>query len=137
MTAGGVEHARDDLGLDGAPRCLEALVDERRKRCPIDDAELHLLRASPERLVGVAEELLNHAALAAEVHVGNLRLRLEDRTHQPRQVRVQVEDLLELVEHERRPPASLRRQLRGKLQKLLERRVDVRLRVSGREAEAE
>ena len=46
-------------------------------------------------------------ALAAEVHVRHLGLALEDGAHQPRQGRVDVDDLLELVEDERDPAPAL------------------------------
>ena len=63
-----------------------------------DHAELHLLRTAPERLVGVVEETVHHAALAAEVDVGDVRLGLEHGAHHARQVGVELEYLLELVE---------------------------------------
>ena len=73
----------------------------------VDHAQLDLLRAAPERLVLVVEDPLHHVALAAEVDVRDLGLLLEHRAHQLRQRRVDVDDLLELVEDERHPPVAL------------------------------
>ena len=77
------------------------------------------------------------AALATQVDVGDVRLGLEHRTHERGEVWVELEDLLELVKDDAAAPVAFRRQLRGELEELLQRRVDVVLRVAGPEAEAE
>ena len=53
----------------------------------------------------------------------DLRLGLEDRPHQPRQLGVDVGDLLELVEHERDGAPALGRQLARQLEQALDRGV--------------
>ena len=137
MAVGRRERRLDDRGVDVLARRAEPLLDEGGERIVGDDAELHLLGASPERLVGVVEQPVHHAALATEVDVRDLRLRLERRSHQVREVRVDPEHLLELVEDDRHPPAAVRRQLARQVEELLDRRVDVGARVPGREAEPE
>ena len=116
---------------------LESLADERGEVLRGDHPELELLRAAPEGLVGVVEEPFHHAPLAAEIDVRDLGLRLEDGAHQGREVRVELDHLLELVEHDADAPVSLRRELGRKLEELLERRVDVLGCVAGSEAEPE
>ena len=65
----------------------------------------------------------------------HLGLRLEDGAHEPRQVRVDVDDLLELVEDERDLPAALRGELARQLEQALERCVEVLRLPPGLEAE--
>ena len=91
----------EPVGRDHAAGAVEAAADVAAEVLRVDHAELDLLGAAPERLVGVAEDAPHHVALGAEVDVRDLGLGLEDRAHQPRQLRVDVGDLLELVEHER------------------------------------
>ena len=55
----------------------------------------------------------------------DLGLLLEDRAHQPRQPRVDVDDLLELVEHERDLALAVGAELGRQLEQALDRRVDV------------
>ena len=137
MAERGVEHAVDDLRIDAPPRARELRVDvaaEERRR---DHAELHLLRTAPERLVLVVEDPLEHVALAPEVDVRDVGLHLEDGAHEPREVGIDVDDLLELVEDERDLPSALGGELARQLEEPLERRVEV-LRLSPRvEGEAE
>ena len=57
--------------------------------------------------------------------MGDLRLLLEHRPHQRRQLGVEVEDLLELVEDQRGAPSALGGELRRQLEQPLDRRVDV------------
>ena len=65
----------------------------------------------------------------------DLRLLLEDRAHQPRQPRVDVDHLLELVEHERHLALALGAQLARQLEQPLERGVDVLRALGNRERE--
>ena len=79
-----VENALDHGLLDAPPGPLELRADvaaEERRR---DHAELHLLRAPPERLVLVVEDPLEHVTLAPEVDVRHVGLGLEHRAHEPR-----------------------------------------------------
>jgi hypothetical protein len=77
------QHAVDGGVVDPAARRLEPLANEGREVFGRDHAELHLLRAAPERLVGVVEEPVHDAALAAQVDMSDVRLSLEDGPHQP------------------------------------------------------
>ena len=95
------------------------------KSLGVDQLELDLLRAAPERLVAVVEQPLHHVPAAAEVDVGDLRLLLEDGPHQLRQPGVDRLDLLELVEDQRHPPALVGGELGRQLEQPLEGRVDV------------
>ena len=52
-------------------------------------------------------------------------LLLEDRAHQLREIAVDLDDLLELVEHERDAAPALGGELAGSCEQPLERRVDV------------
>jgi hypothetical protein len=90
-----------------------------------DEAEFHRPRASPERLVLVVEDPLEHVPRAAEVDVRDLGLRLEDGAHELRQVGVDLDDLLELVEDEGRAPAAFGGELAREREEPLEGRVDV------------
>jgi hypothetical protein len=130
-----LEDGGDRLVVDPLAGCAEPLGDERREQVGADDVELDLLRASPERLVLVVEDRLHHVPLRAEVDVRDLRLRLEHRAHELREVRVDVDDLLELVEDERDGPVSLVRQLARQREQPLERRLDVGRRAPGLESE--
>ena len=85
----------------------------------------HLPGTSPERLVPVVEQRLEHVALAAEVGVTDLGLGLEHGPHPVRQGLVEPHHLLELVEHEHCPSLSLRPELAGQLQQPVDRVVDV------------
>ena len=55
----------------------------------------------------------------------DLGLLLEHRAHQPRQPRVDVDHLLELVEHERDLALAVGAELAGQLEQALDRGVDV------------
>ena len=92
--------------------CVEPLLDEPLEELGLDRADLHHLRAPIEGLVLVVEQAPHHVALAAGVDVGDVGLLLEDGTHECRQPRVDVRDLLELVEVERDRLLLLGRQLR-------------------------
>src|SRR3954454_15050879 len=109
--------------------------EDRRERLGRDDAELELLAAAPEGLVRVVEDPLHHVALAAEEEVRDLGLLLEDRPQELRQLRVELDDLLELVEDQDRGALPLGRDLCDELEQPLERRVDVLGPVTGAEAE--
>ena len=67
----------------------------------------------------------------------DLGLVLEDRAQELRQVGVEVDDLLELVEDQQRGALALGGELRDELEQALERRVDVLGLVAGGEAEAQ
>ena len=67
--------------------------------------------------------------------MGDLGLALEDGAHQPRQMTVDVRDLLELVQHEHDPPLPVGAQLSRQLEQPLQRRVDVRAAVPDVEPE--
>ncbi len=58
--------------------------------------------------------------------MGDLGLLLEDGAHQVRQARVDVDDLLELVDDERGAPLSGAAELSRKLEQPFQGRVDVR-----------
>src|SRR5204863_3110814 len=77
VAQGDGEPGLDRLVADGAAGRLESLPDERREGLRSDHAELHVPRAPPERLVRVHEETLHDAALAAQIHMGHFRLRLD------------------------------------------------------------
>jgi hypothetical protein len=66
------------LGVDLARGLLELALDEAAKQLGLDDAQLQVLGAAPEGLVGVVEDPLHHVALAAQIDVGHIRLSLED-----------------------------------------------------------
>ena len=65
----------------------------------------------------------------------HLRLSLEDGAHEPRQGRVDVDDLLELVEDQRHPAPALGTELARQRQQVLERRAEVLGAVARVEAE--
>ena len=65
----------------------------------------------------------------------DLGLLLEDGPHQLREIGVDVDNLLELVEDEDDLALALGGQLAGQLEQALDRRVDVLLRVARVEAE--
>src|SRR5262249_10835184 len=132
-----LEQTRECLRCDRLLRLLEALADERRELRGIDRSQLDLLRASPERLVLFVEDSLEDVALAREIDVPDLGLRLEDRPHEVREVAVETDDLLELVEDDRNSALPLRRDLSGELEQPLDRLVDVRRTPPGGEAEAQ
>ena len=132
-----VQHPVDGGRLDPLPGALELRLDvaaEERRR---DHAELHLLRAAPEGLVLVVEDPLQHVPLAAQVDVRDVGLELEDGAHQLRKLRVDVDDLLELVEDERDLPPALRGELARQLEEPLERCVEILWLAARIEAEAE
>ena len=137
MAAGGSEDAGHRGCVDVLPGCAEARRDVLAKELGRNDTQLKLLRAPPERLVGVVEDALHHVALAAEVQVRDFRLLLEDRAHELRQVGVDVDDLLELVEDHAHPPVPVGPELAGELEEALERRVDVVGPLAGLEPERE
>ena len=56
--------------------------------------------------------------------MGDFGLGLEDRAHQVRKLRVELQHLLELVEDQRGPLLALRTDLAGELEQLLDRVVD-------------
>ena len=100
-------------------------------------AELHVPGAAPEGLVAVVEDRLHRVPLAAEVDVRDVRLALEHRPHQVRQLRIEVDDLLELVEHDRDAALALGGDAAGKLEQMLDRVVDVRAGPARAKREAE
>lgn len=57
--------------------------------------------------------------------MGDLRLLLEDGAHQARQLRIDLRDLLKLVENEHDVPFALSGELTRKLEQPLELRQDV------------
>jgi hypothetical protein len=122
---------------DPLVRLREAALDERSELARRDRPELEPLRTPPEGRVAVAEDLVEDMAPASEVDVRDLRLRLEDGAHQVREVPVERDDLLELVEHDRDAALPLRRDPRGQLEQLLDRVVDVGLPPRRLEHEAE
>ena len=127
----------EGVGLDRPGGRAEALDDVAPEGLGRDDAQLDGLGAAPERLVLVAEEPAHHVALAAEVHVRHLGLGLEDGAHQPRQGRVDVDDLLELVEDQRHAAPALGAELARQRQQVLERRAQVLGAIARVEAEGQ
>src|SRR6185295_9393567 len=113
------EDLRDDGRVDPAAGVGEAPLDEVAERPGRDRAELELLGAAPERLVLVVEDPLHHVALAAEVEVRDLGLLLQDGPQQLRELRVELDDLLELVEDQERGPLALGGDLRDELEQAL------------------
>src|SRR5581483_12184035 len=75
--------------------------------------------------VPVVEDALEQVPLAAEVDVAHLRLCLEDGAHQVRELLVDREDLLELVEDDHDAALALGRELAEQLEQALDRVVDV------------
>ena len=132
MPAGGAEKPLEGLLPDPSVRGVEPALDVGAELVRRDHPDLDPLRASPERLVLVVEDRLQDVALAAQVDVGDLGLRLEDRTHQVRKLRVELQHFLELIEDQRRPLLALGADLAGELEELLDRVVDLRRRGRGR-----
>ena len=137
VAAGEREDLGDGLRVDRLPGRSEASGDVVGELGRLDHVQLHLLGATPERLVRVVEDPRQHVALAAEIDVRDLGLGLEDAPHQLRQGWIDLDDLLELVEDQRDRPLALGGDLPGQLQQALERRIDVGPRVAGGEREAE
>ena len=79
---------------------------------------------------------LHHVPLAAQVDVRHVRLLLEHRAHQLREVGVDLHHLLELVQDQPDLALALRGELGRKLQQALEGRVHVLRPAPGLEAEA-
>ena len=75
--------------------------------------------------------------LLPEVDVRDLGLALEDRAHQRGQCGIDVDDLLELVDHERRARVAVGGDLRRQLEQPFERGIDILGRVASVEAEAD
>ena len=69
--------------------------------------------------------------------MGDLGLLLEDRAHELGQRRVDVDDLLELVEDQRHAALALGAELAGQRQQVLERRAQVLGAMAGVEAEGQ
>ena len=67
----------------------------------------------------------------------DLGLLLEDGAHQPRQRRIDVDDLLELVEDQRHAALALGAELARERQQVLERRAQVLGAIAGVEAEGQ
>ncbi len=103
----------------------------------LDHVELDLLGAAPEWLVLVVKDALHHVALAPEVEVRHLGLLLKDGAHQAREVCVDVNDLLELIQDQHDLAFALAGQLTWQFQQPLQRGVDVRRSLTGVEAEAQ
>ncbi len=113
------------LVVDSALGAVEPVGEVRLEGRLRQATDRHLPGTSPERLVPVVEQRLEHVALAAEVGVTDLGLGLEHGAHPVRQGLVEPYHLLELVEHEHRPSLSLRPELPGQLQQPVDRVVDV------------
>src|SRR5262245_42327283 len=120
-----LQNTRNDVSHHRTTGPRELRLDVAAEELRRDHAELHLLRAPPERLVLVVEDPREHVPLAAEVDVCDLGLRLEDRAHELREVAVDVDDLLEFVEDERDLPPALGRELARELEQPFQRRLDV------------
>jgi hypothetical protein len=136
VPAGRAEEPVDSGVVERLAGRREALAQERRELRRRDRPDLEPLGAAPERLVLVVEDPLEDVALAAQVDVPDLGLRLEHRAHQVRELAVERDDLLELVQHEDDAPLSLGGELGRELEQPLDRVVDVLLAAAGGEAEA-
>ena len=135
MPVGEVEQSHEGIVVDVPLRPGESVADVRTQRIVRQPADDHLPRAAPERLVPVVEQRVEHVALAPQVHVGDLGLRLEHRPHPVRQRLVQAGHLLELVEDEGRPLAALGADPAGELEEAVDRVVDVLAASARRERE--
>src|SRR3954469_990581 len=113
MTAGDPEQPVDRLVADSAPGTVELRLHELAEERERDRPDLHRLRAPVERLVLVAEEPPPHVALAPRVDVRDTGLLLEDGAHLRGELRVDLRDLLELVEGDDDPAALVGGDLRG------------------------
>src|SRR5439155_9619290 len=89
-----------DILVDHASGAPEAIPDELGEQRLGNRPDVHAARASPERLVAVVEDRVEDVPSAPEVHVTYLGLRLEHRPHEVGKGRVELHDLLELVEDE-------------------------------------
>ena len=136
MTVGDLEHARGGLVVDVPIGGREPVAEIRHAGLVREPAELDLPGASPERLVTVVEEILEHVTPAAEIHVPHLGLGLEHGSHHVRQRVVEAHDLLELVEDEGGAAVALCRDPTGKLEQTLDRVVDVLASTRRRERES-
>jgi hypothetical protein len=135
--SGDLEDPVADHLLDPPAGVLEAPGDEVAEGLGGDRPQLELLGAAPERLVRVVEDPLHHVALAAEVEVRDLGLLLQHRAQELGELRVELDDLLELVEDQQRAALALGGDLGDELEQALERRIDVLRLVAGGEAEAQ
>ena len=78
MTAGGTENALERLLSNPSVRGLEPALDEGPELRRRNQSDLDPFRTSPEGLVLIVEDRLEHVTLAAEVDVRDFGLRLED-----------------------------------------------------------
>jgi hypothetical protein len=133
--------AGEDVGYDRIlhfpAAVFKALDDEGGERFDRDHPQLHRLGAAPERLVGVVEDALHDVVLAAEVHVGDLRLALENRAQELGQGGIDIDDLLELVDDEGDTAAPGAAELGGKLQQPFQGGIDLGGPLGDAEAEGE
>jgi hypothetical protein len=121
----GSEEAGEGGISDLAARLLESCADEGGELVGRDHPDLHPSGAAPEGLVAVAEDPVEDVTAAPEIDVAHLALALEDRAHHVREVLVEAQDLLELVEDEDHAPLAFDRQLGRELEEPLDRLVDV------------
>src|SRR5437588_3004919 len=84
--------------LDVLLRVPESLLKKGGELRRRDQAEPELLGAPPERLVLVVEDLVDDVAPASEVDVAHIGLALEDGAHEVREVSIDLDDLLKLIE---------------------------------------
>ncbi len=137
MAGGVVEQTGDRVLGDAFVALLESCAHEARELCLVDQADFELLRAAPERLVAVAEDPVEHVALAAQVDVRYLGLSLEDGPQEVGIAPVELDDLLELVEDHHDAPLPFLADTTHELEQRLDRVVDVRAAPGGAEAEAQ
>jgi hypothetical protein len=114
---------------------LELRERVRREEVRRDHVQLDLLRASPERLVLVAEDLAHHVPFAAEIDVSHVGLFLEDRPHELDEAGVDVHHLLKLVQNQHHAPVAIGGDPTEHREELLERRIDVLVSGAGIETE--
>src|ERR1700733_54980 len=137
VAVGRLEDGCDGGRCDRLTRPLELPLDVLTERLWIDRTELDLLRATPERLVLVTENVLHHLALATEVDMCDLWLLLEHGAHQAWEVRIDVDDLLKLVQYQHDGALALAGELPRQLEQPLQCCVDVLFAPARIEAEAQ
>ena len=69
MALGRTDEAVECVVGDALVGCVEAVGDERAELIQRDHPDLHSLRAPPERLVAVLEDLVEDVAAAPEIDV--------------------------------------------------------------------
>src|SRR5207248_509238 len=137
MPPGRLEETGQRVVVDPLVGGGEALADEGRELRRRDRPQLERLGAAPERLVLVVEDPVEYVPLAAEIDVPYVRLGLEYRTEELRVMRVELDDLLELVEDHDHAALPLLGEPPEQLEKRLDGLVDVGLSPRAPEAERE